>query len=172
MKTLELELSYLAASIPPSLKECRHTDFVDVYFPASAAHARVRIRQKGNHFEFTKKTQVAPNDAGAQSEENVELTADEFAALSEGTGRKLIKTRYYLPYKEQIAEVDVFLGSLKGLVLVDFEFDDSEEKDAFAIPDFCLADVTQDEFIAGGVLAGKSYQDIEPMLQRYGYKAL
>jgi CYTH domain-containing protein len=172
MATLELELSYLAASTPPGLDNCEHKDLADVYFPASADHAKLRIRQKGDRYEFTKKTQADPNDAGAQHEENVELTALEFAALAQGDGRKLAKTRYYLPYQGRTAEVDVFSGPLKGLVVIEFEFDTPEEKDAFVKPDFCLADVTQEDFIAGGVLAGKTYQDIAPELERFGYEAL
>jgi hypothetical protein len=35
-----------------------------------------------------------------------------------------------------------------------------------------LADVTQEEFIAGGWLAGKKYSDIESFLNKYNYKKL
>lgn len=38
------------------------------------------------------------------------------------------------------------------------------------MPDFCLADVTQEKFTAGGILAGKKYSDIEAELEKYGYK--
>lgn len=172
MPTLELEITYLAASIPAGLEACKHEELTDMYFPVDAAHAKLRIRQKGGKCELTKKTQADPGDAGAQHEESIELTADEFAALAQGGGRRLDKTRYYLPYQGRIAEVDVFSGPLKGLVIVEFEFDTKEEKDAFAKPDFCLVDVTQEDFIAGGVLAGKSYQDIAAELERFGYKAL
>jgi len=58
---------------------------------------------------------------------------------------------------------------LKGLILVDFEFDKMEEKDSFDMPDFCLVDITQEVFIAGGMLCGKSYEDIEEYLKRFGY---
>ena len=34
-----------------------------------------------------------------------------------------------------------------------------EEKDAFVAPDFCLVEVTQELFIAGGMLCGKRYAD-------------
>ena len=42
-----------------------------------------------------------------------------------------------------------------------------EEKNKFGMPDFCLADVTQEDFIAGGYLAGKGYVDIEKELERF-----
>jgi len=70
------------------------------------------------------------------------------------------------------AEVDIFEGTLQGLVMIDFEFDSEENKHAFVIPDFCLADVTQEEWVAGGMLAGKSYEDIEKKLKRFGYQKI
>ena len=61
------------------------------------------------------------------------------------------------------------LNKLDGLVVVDFEFGTEEEKLAFEMPDFCLVEVTQEEFIAGGMLAGKSYEDIKEKLEEFGY---
>jgi CYTH domain-containing protein len=168
---LEVEVTYLAARLP-DLTGCKHREMRDVYFPADAAHAHLRIRQKDDSYEFTKKTQPDPDDAGTQNEENVILTKEEFDALAAGNGRELAKTRYYMPYNGYLAEIDVFKGDLKGLVVIEFEFKSKEERDAFVMPDFCLADVTQDEFIAGGVLAGKSLADMQPYLEPYHYKAL
>jgi len=37
-------------------------------------------------------------------------------------------------------------------VLVEFEFDTREEKAAFKMPWFCLADVTKEDFVAGAAL--------------------
>ncbi len=40
------------------------------------------------------------------------------------------------------------------------------------MPDFCLVEVTQEDFVAGGMLCGKSYEDIKADLDRYGYTKL
>jgi len=170
--TVELEASFLAASIPAELKACPHVEIEDVYFPASAEHARTRIRRKDDEYEFTKKVRVNPEDAGYQQEFNIDLTAEEYAALATGEGKKVSKVRYYLPYEDLTAEVDIFSRILSGLVIVEFEFNSLKEKESFVMPDFCLADVTQEKFIAGGVLAGKSYHDLEPTLTSFGYNAL
>jgi len=58
------------------------------------------------------------------------------------------------------------------LVVVDFEFNTLDERDSFTMPDFCLADVTQDLFIAGGMLCGKKYADIEEELKKYNYEKI
>jgi hypothetical protein len=55
---------------------------------------------------------------------------------------------------------------------VDIEFEKEKDKDSFVAPDFCLKDVTQEKFIAGGMLAGKSYEDIEKNLKNLGYKKI
>lgn len=39
-------------------------------------------------------------------------------------------------------------------------------------PDFCLVDVTQETFLAGGMLCGKRYADIEAGLDRFGYRKI
>jgi hypothetical protein len=40
------------------------------------------------------------------------------------------------------------------------------------MPDFCLTDITREEFVAGGMLCGKKYEDIDNELKRFGYERL
>lgn len=169
----ENELTYLAAAIP-ELAKCERHHLCDVYFPSSVEHPTLRIRDKDGEHMITKKVLVDPNDASIQREQNIPLNVNEFKALACGDGRELEKTRYLYPYKGRIAEVDIFGGSLTGLVLVEFEFETPEEKEKFAqtMPPFCLADVTQEDFIAGGMLAGKSYTDLTDKLEQFGYQPL
>lgn len=169
---IEIEVTYLAARIPDGLSSCAHKELEDIYFPAAAEHAKMRIRRSGKTYELTKKTPLDQHDAGQQKEENIALTAAEFAALAKGDGRRLVKMRYYLPYNGRVAEVDFFRGDLVGLVVVEFEFESSEAKAKFAMPDFCLTDITQDAYFAGGLLAGKTYAEIAPELARFHYRPL
>ncbi len=82
------------------------------------------------------------------------------------------RKRYYYSVDGRDYEIDVFQKNLAGLVLVDIEFTSIEDKDSFTSPSFCGAEVTQEDFIAGGLLAGKSYSDIEEKLTYFGYKKL
>jgi CYTH domain-containing protein len=168
----EYEVGYLAKAIPEGLVSRKHTIVEDIYFPASSRHPHLRIRRTDDKYELTKKTQIDPNDAGQQREENVILTAEEYDGLSKGAGKVVSKVRYYMPYEGRTAEVDIFKGELEGLIVVEVEFDTVAEKAAFAMPPFCLVDVTQEEGIAGGLLAGKAYADIQDMLNGYGYTPL
>ena len=168
----ELELTYLAKYIPTGLENSPSKRIVDVYYPRQSQRARVRLRQQGEQYEITKKVLAHGSDSSHQLEYTNELTKEEFEALAQSPGKRVVKRRYFYSYQGRTAEIDVFEEELKGLVEVDFEFTDRDDQLAFEQPDFCLADVTQERFAAGGTLSGKTYQDIEADLERYGYKPL
>ncbi|OIO47192.1 MAG: hypothetical protein AUJ31_00175 [Parcubacteria group bacterium CG1_02_39_15] len=168
---LELERTFLLKELPKGLKDCKSEEFFDIYIPRSVPHPILRIRKRGDVLEITKKSPQS-FDAGEQVERTIPLSEKEFAELSTLPGKRLRKIRHYYPINGRVAEIDIFLDSLEGLGLVDFEFSSIDEKSGFKMPDFCLADVTQEEFAAGGYLAGKKYSDIEPFLKKYNYQKL
>lgn len=169
---IELEKTYLAKRIPLGLKKCKFKEIIDIYIPKSSFHPTLRIRKSGNNYVMTKKEPVKEGDASHQIEQTIILTKVEFDEFTKLEGKKVHKIRYYYEYNGRTAEFDVFQGSLKGLVLVDFEFKTIKEKDSFKMPEFCLADVTKEVFVAGGMLCGKSYEDIETGLKRFNYKKI
>ena len=168
----ELERTFLAREIPHGLKESKSKEIIDIYIPKLRNHPTLRIRKFGDTLEITKKEPVKGNDSSIQYEHTINLDKEEFDALNGLDGKRLHKIRYYYNYNGRIIEVDVFQDGLKGLIMIDVEFDSEEEKDGFEMPDFCLADITQEKFSAGGMLCGKSYIDIENDLSRFGYKKL
>jgi CYTH domain-containing protein len=172
MKTAELELTYLARFLPDGLQDCQVKPMVDIYFPASSPHPVLRVRQRGDMFEITKKTVASGTDSSNMLEQTIPLTQEEFAGLTANSGKRVAKMRYEYPYLNYTVEIDVFAEALAGLVLVDFEFANRDEQLAFTMPDFSLAEVTQEAFIAGGMLAGKAYSDIAGQLAKFGYQPL
>lgn len=167
---LELELTFLVKELPKEIENVEPVRILDIYIPETSDHCRLRLRQKGDKYEITKKTPVTEGDASEHIERTIPLTKQEFDALAKCSQKTVVKNRYKAKIDGKIAEVDVFLEKLKGLVLIDFEFNSREEKDSFQSPTVVLADVTQEEFIVGGVLAGKSYDDIIPELNRFNYQ--
>jgi len=168
---IELEKTYLAKEIPKGLEDCDSKEIIDIYIPKESRHPTIRIRKNGDKYEITKKEPIE-NDVSHQHEFTIPLTEKEFNELIKIGGKELHKIRYYHDYNGKTAEIDVFLDKLKGLVLIDFEFETMEEKNSFEMPDFCLIEITQEEFIAGGMVCGKSYEDIEEDLKRFNYKKL
>ncbi len=168
---IEIERTFLAKRIPEGLSDCDFIEIKDTYFPKSSFHPKIRLRKKGGYYELTKKKPVN-DDPSHQEEQTIKLTREEYESFKSIDGRVIHKNRYFLPFNNRVAEVDVFLDKLKGLVLIDFEFNNPVERDSFSMPDFCLADVTNEDFIAGGMLCGKSYEDIATELKRFNYKKL
>lgn len=169
MKEIEIEKTYLAKYIPEELLKFESKELLDLYVPATSHHPILRIRKKGDKFEITKKSPVQEGDASHQNENTIPLTKEEFEAFSKLDAKRISKTRYFAKFDGRDVEIDVFKDDLEGLVVVDFEFNSIQEKDSFLMPDFCLADVTQDEFIAGGMLCGKKYTDLQSHLEKYKY---
>ena len=166
---IELERTFLAKKIP-DLSNCKGIEIIDVYIPKNREHPTLRIRKFGDMFELTKKEPL--KDASVQKEQTIPLSKEEFEELSGLVGKRTEKVRFYFEHGGRKAEIDIFKGDLEGLVLVDFEFENEREKDSFVMPGFCLVDVTHEEFVAGGMLCGKKYSDIENDLRKFGYERL
>jgi CYTH domain-containing protein len=169
---VELELTYLAKTLPTNLKDCPSKRIVDLYVDNGTDHSDLRIRQSGDKYEITRKVPVEGTDSSKQLETTIVLNEAEFESFSKIKSRRVEKTRYFFDYEGRTAEFDVFEGDLDGLVVIDFEFEEEKEKDSFEMPEFCLVEITQEKFIAGGVLAGKTLSDIESDLKRFNYSKL
>lgn len=167
---IERERTYLVSKLPAGLSLDESVLLRDIYIPEDVDHAHLRLRQKGDYYEATKKIQINEGDSSRQTEHTIPLTREEFDALASCSQKALQKRRYFTQIDGHAAEVDVYEEKLTGLVVVDFEFATEEEFTAFVQPDDMLADVTQDEVVGGGYLAGKSYEDIEAKLAKYHYK--
>lgn len=172
MTELELEKTYLATYLPEGLATLPFERISDVYVPETAEHAVVRLRHKGDTYCITKKIPVSGDDSSRQHEHTIILSREEYEALTTCSNKQFTKRRYNLELGGSQAELDVYEGDLAGLVVIDFEFATDEEMAAFSAPDICLVDVTQDALIAAGKLAGKTYEDIRPQLEAYGYESL
>ncbi len=171
--SIELELTFLASRIPSEVQGVTPHHLLDIYIPEDlTAHSRLRIRQDNNHYEITKKLPIIANDASVQVEHTIHLDNNEFLALSRVSNKIIEKDRYKVVIDGHVAEVDVFMGALRGLVLIDFEFENSASKLAFSPPGVCLAEVTHEDFIAGGNLAGRTYTEIKDELAKFSYRPL
>lgn len=171
-REIEIEKTYLAKFVPKDIKKYESKKMLDIYLPKNSKHAKLRIRQSGSNYVITKKSLINKDNSSVQLEENIKLNPEEFKAFSKISGHRISKTRYYYPYKNKVAEIDIFSGRLKGLVLIDFEFKNYKELKSFVMPDFCLADVTEEEVIAGGVLSHKSMNSVLKVLEKFSYKKI
>ena len=160
---LENEFTFLVKNLPENL-DAYPKDKIKQGYISSGLHP-LRIRQKGDKYELTKKSQIAPQDFSRYNETTIYLTQDEFEKLWPLTERFLEKTRYYYPLENGLtAEIDVYAGALKGLVVVEVEFPDENSRKNFKTPSWFGKDITQEHWSANSYLAGKSYGAIEALI--------
>lgn len=157
---IEMERTYLVKDLPQNIETYPHKELIDHYLPIDSHHAKLRLRKRGDMLEITKKTLVNEWDCSIQKEETIILSPEEYEALAQLPCKKVHKIRYYVPYQDYIVEFDVFQWDLEWLILADIEFPDEQSQKEFLMPDFCLAEVTQEEWVAWGMLCGKSYKEI------------
>jgi len=163
---LEIERTFLAKYLPDDLKNFPSHEIIDYYIPQDAIHSKLRIRKSDDKYEITKKVQLDENNASVQMEHNISISEGEFLAFKNIPANQSHKIRYY--YNN--AEISIFLDDLFGLVLIDFEFKNIEDSLAFVMPDFCLAEVTEDEEVAGGFLCRYNIKTLRPFLDKYSYQ--
>jgi CYTH domain-containing protein len=171
---IELERTFLLKYKPENLEQSPSCEILDIYFPETSEHPVLRLRSRDNKkFEMTKKFSCGSHDGSEHEEHTIKLSKEEFDSLVKQDGKRIFKKRYYYETPNGIkAEVDIFLEKLKGLCVVDFEFNTNEEKEKFIPPDFCSSEITPDIQLAGGILAGGEYEKIEKHLEQYNYKKL
>ena len=169
---IELERTFLVSSVPFDVTTTSYKEMFDQYMPTNDPHPSLRLRQNGNRYEITKKQPITEGDSSQFTEETVHVTHDEFIALSAAPSLDVRKYRYEYKQDDLVFEFDVFQDNLSGLVLMDVEFENEEQMKNFVKPDYCLAEVTHEEFTAGGMLAGKSFADIQNQLEQFNYKLL
>lgn len=162
---LEIEKTFLVKKIPADLGKFKSVKIKQGYL--SDPPSPLRIRQKGDKFELTKKIPLKEGDYSSVEEINIYLREDEFNKLWPLVTRSLEKTRYLISLSDNLtAELDVFEGKLSGLAFVEVEFSSQKAMDEFEPPEWFGIDVTQEDFSANTFLAGKSFEEIEKIIKR------
>lgn len=167
---IENERTFLVKRLPEDLKSKRREKIRQGYL--SEGLYPLRIRQKGNKYELTKKEPKTPGDFSRHEETTIYPKKEEFEKLWPLTVKSLEKTRYFYPLVKTsepskgglTAEIDVFEKKLKGLVFVEVEFPSKKAMESFIPPDWFGRDVTQEEWSVNAYLAGKSFEEIKRFL--------
>jgi adenylate cyclase len=143
---VEIERKFLVEEVPEDVRRAPSRR-IDQGYVALDEGAEVRVRRHGDDLWLTIK------GAGglARVEEEVPLRPEQFDALWPLTeGRRIEKTRHELP---DGVEVDVYEGTLAGLVVAEIEFGSEDESAAFEPPDWFGAEVTDDSRYKNRALA-------------------
>jgi CYTH domain-containing protein len=146
----EIERKFLVRKLPADLTSRPHTEISQGYLVSMDDGLQVRLRKSGKHYFLTYKR----GTGNLREEREVELTAEQFSALWPATeGKRLLKTRYEIPFGNRVVEIDVYGGRHEGLVVAEVEFDAEEAAKNFQPPDWLGDDVTGDPRYSNQLLA-------------------
>lgn len=146
---MEIERKFLLSELPADIAGAPSTHLRQGYL-AIGPHDEVRIRDAGGVFTLT-----AKSGAGIEREESeTAITHAQFEALWSSTeGRRIEKRRHLLTEGDVTYEVDVFEGSLRGLLLAEVEFHSLDEARSFEPPVWFGSEVTYDIGYSNAALA-------------------
>ncbi len=115
----EIERKFLIKRLPLQILRSRHFQLAQGYLANEQGGRHVRLRKKGGTMSLTFKV----GRGAAREEREIRLSPKQFATLWPATrGRRLRKTRYEVPWKNLVIEIDMYHGSNDGLVVAEVEF--------------------------------------------------
>ena len=92
------------------------------------------------------------------------LDGEEFRTFAQLPAKQIQKTRFSVPP----VGIDVFEGSLAGLILAEAEFESAPEAESLKLPSFIVREVSEDARFTGGRLAHASIREVQNWLAEYG----
>jgi len=162
---VERERRFLLAQFPSDAIVVRSRRITDNYIEGTTLRLRQQIYNDGlTTFKLTQKLPSRGDGAQQGFITSMYLTADEFQLLARLPARKLSKTRFSVPP----FGIDVFDGSLEGLILAEAEFDSAAAAETLTLPFLVAGEVSEDDRFSGGQLALAARRDIQAWLLDYG----
>lgn len=147
----EIERKFLPKRLPDRLADFAHKHIEQGYLALeSHGEVQVRLRRAGEELSLTFKCERN----GRRYEIETALSAEQFDTLWPATeGRRLSKTRYDIPWRSSVIELDIYRGRLAGLIVAEVEFEDEQSRDAFEPPDWFDREVTGEAQYSNVLLA-------------------
>ena len=108
---------------------------------------RVRKVTKNDDIKYTLTYKRKINsEININSEYELDIDEDIYnQLLNKRDGNIIRKTRYLIPFNNLVAELDIFHDNLEGLKMVEVEFKDRDQYEAFKKPIWFLDEVTHDK---------------------------
>lgn len=137
----EIERKFLVAAVPPDLDRYPHETIHQGYLAWTEDGTEVRVRRKGDRcFQAIKK-----GEGVRRLEVEIALSDAQFDVLWPLTqGRRVEKERYAIALREHTLELDVYRGTLAGLVSVEVEFPSMAASRVFQPPPWFGPEITGD----------------------------
>ncbi len=152
---MEVERKFVCNPLHPTVlavqERAEPRSIVQGYLIVAGVRGEVRIRRSDEDIRLTIKRGAPP----AREEVEISLDAVQYGRLWPLTAAaRLEKTRYRVPFGDEVIELDVYHGTLSGLVVAEVEFDSLRAARDFRAPQWFAREVTEDRRYANQTLAG------------------
>ena len=144
----EIERKFLAGELPAEVPAQPATRIRQGYLSSEPAEVRVRGRDGQTH-ELT----VKSIGGLERTEVTLPLSREQFDELWALASASVEKDRTLYAVEGSTAEVDVYVGKLAGLVVVEVEFPTAEDAESFVPPPWFGVEVTDDPRYRNSALA-------------------
>src|SRR4051812_28863504 len=146
----EIERKFLIKRLPLTILRSRHFQIAQGYLANEPAGRHVRLRKKAKSAFLTFKA----GRGSVREEREIKLSAAQFATLWPASrGRRLRKTRYEVPWKRLIIEIDIYHGRNNGLMVAEVEFPSQSSCRKFKPPGWFGREVTGEKRYSNARLA-------------------
>ena len=136
---VEIERKFLVPLAPDWLSDHRAAEIEQGYLAIEGDEIEVRLRRLEERTFLT----VKRGQGRRRIETEIEISSEGFAELWPLTeGRRIMKARHYVPSEAGMIEVDVYTGSLEGLIIAEIEFGSEELSESFGPLAWMGAEVT------------------------------
>ncbi|HLM00779.1 MAG TPA: hypothetical protein VK400_06965 [Pyrinomonadaceae bacterium] len=170
----ELRRVFLVRELPaPLTRASEHLQFFDNYIRDTRLRLRaIRSPQtRAWNWILEQRFPAREDDLSRWQVARIHLSEAEHAAFEIFEGREIKKNervetselrfnRYFYDFDGRQIEIDLFLNPLWGYNPAKVFFETEEEMKNFQLPDFALAEITQNEFFLGPNLLGKTFEDV------------
>jgi CYTH domain-containing protein len=126
-----------------------------------------RARSGETVFKFGHKYPGPLQTPGETTLTNLYLNDEEYRCLRQLGGREVYKRRHLHEHGGLVYGIDVFEGTLAGLLLSEIECETESRFDSLETPSFALMEVTGELFFSGGHLASLTRDEFEAGLAKF-----
>jgi CYTH domain-containing protein len=164
---IEEERRYLVASLPQEIRgSTKFMRIVDYYIAGTRLRLRRMESSEGEILAFKLGQKYQPEDLQMHQAimTNMYLDEGEYRKLRALGGAEINKRRYAYEYEELLYSLDVFEGSLQGMILAEIERRPGIKLTSLPIPTFAALEVTGDPRFNGGHLAALDSDQLNELL--------
>lgn len=160
---IETERKFLVKYLPKNYKKNRLLKIEQAYI--EFAPKEHRVRKKNDIYLETFKGEGELS----RTEEEIEITKEQYdSLLQKKVSRLIVKDRYMIPIKKKLtAELNIYKNELKGLFVIEVEFDSLDDSYKFKPLEWFGTEVTYDKKLKNQSLATLDLMEIENLPKEY-----